>query len=364
MKRKSPVAVKILACLLLLGSFAAFLLPWMKLSADVGPDKIRMNPGEIIQNFTGMDAAAVKSAARTGLDASGAQMDPTTLDDLLDRVLDGHFTLPGLAQLCRDTGSLCRAFQRPDLGRDLDLCHLVIWAIFGLLALLGLVALVCQLTDHRGGILPYFLFGSAVTACILWLRSQLNGYLAEQSQTLLDQFGVGSLVGLLGIDVEMVKMGIGAYLCPFLALLALLFMCIRKKQPEKSYAPTPYPARRAPEAPSPRAAAPAPVYAPKAAAPAPSALPRRETAASVGELPPTAQSWPCPYCGHRMAMDKAFCELCGTERPRLPALIYCSSCGAQLPSDAGFCFRCGAAVTREKPDPAPEQSPYPGENRG
>ena len=49
-QRKSPAAVKVIACLLLLGSLACFMLPWLKLSADTGPDRLRMSPGELLQN--------------------------------------------------------------------------------------------------------------------------------------------------------------------------------------------------------------------------------------------------------------------------------------------------------------------------
>lgn len=290
MKRKSPLFVKILACLLLLGSFAAFYPSWMKLSADVvspnlGPAPVRMNPGEIIQNFTGMDAEAVKSAARVGLSESGAAMDAAMLDDLLDRTLDGHFNLPGLAFLCRDLAELCNAFQRPDVGLSFSQAQIAVWAVFGLLALLGLVALLCQLTDHRWGILPYFLLGALIIVGLQLLRRELNGFLLQQSDALFAEFGIGELLSLLGgkIEVEMVKMGIGAYLCPFLALLALLFMGIRKKQPKKKKAPpSPYPARR----------------------PAESGEDSRPLPGSRAE----SAGWTCPVCGAGLEDRQLFCD--------------------------------------------------------
>ena len=323
MKRKSPVAVKIIACLLLLGSLACFLLPWMKLAADVGANPVRMSPGEVLQNFAGMDEAAVKTAARTGLTASGVQMEPAALERLLDRTLDGRFRPHDLALLCQDTGKLCDAFQREDLGRSLDLAGMAVWGAFGLLALLGLVALICQLTDHRGGIVPYFLLGALICTGLLLLRREANAYLAEQSQALLDGYGLGSLTGLLNIDVQIVKMGIGAYLCPFLALLALLLMGIRKKQPKLRYEATPYPARRTGMPP--------------------------ERSAGVASRPAASagSGWTCPNCGQRMGQEERFCGRCGTERPRRPALIYCTVCGRPLPRDATFGCACGAPVEKE-----------------
>lgn len=323
MKSKTPAAVKVLACLLLLGSLASFLLPWMKLGADVGAEPVRMSPGELIQNFAGMDAAAVKTAARTGLAESGVQMDDGTLERLLDLCLDGRFRPYELGLLCKDSGALCDAFQRPDVGRSLDLTGTLVWAVFGLLALLGLTALICQLTDHRGGIVPYFLLGALITAGLILLRREANAYLAEQSQSLLDGYGLGGLTGLLNIDVQIVKMGIGAYLCPFLALLALLLMGIRKKQPKLRYEATPYPARRT------------------------GMPPERAAGGASRPAAPAGSGWTCPNCGQRMRQEERFCGYCGTERPRRSALIYCTVCGRPLPRDATFCSACGAPVEKE-----------------
>ncbi len=337
MKRKSPLVVKILACLLLLGSFAAFVPSWLKLSADVvspnlGPDPIRMNPGEIIQNFAGMDAEAVKTAAQTGLDAYGVQMDRLLLNDLLDRLLDGHFNLPGLAFLCRDLGEFCNAYQRPDVGQMLSTAQMAVWGIFGLLALLGLVALVCQLTDHPAGILPYFLLGVLLVVGLQYLRGTLNGYLAEQSEVLFGEFGLTGLLSLLGarIEVDMVKMGIGAYLCPFLALLAMLFMCIRKKQPKrKKRQPSPYPARR------------------------PSADPE-ETSPAQSPESPAAGGWICPACGAALRDRQLFCDQCGAPRPVPAVTDSCPFCGLKLPPQATFCPDCGARLGGRAPETSEE----------
>ena len=330
MKRKSPLFVKILACLLLLGSFAAFYPSWLKLSADVaspnlGPEPVRMSPGEIIQNFTGMDAAAVKNAAAVGMISSGVQMDTAVLNDLLDRTLDGHFNLPGLAFLCRDLGELCTAFQRPDVGQLLSKANLAVWVAFGLLILLGLVALVCQLTDHPAGILPYFLLGALMVVGLQLLRRELNGFLTEQSEALFAEFGIGELTSLLNIqiEVEMVKMGIGAYLCPFLALLAMLFSCIRKKQPKsKKRQPSPYPARR------------------------PTADPEEDRPNRPSEN--AASGWTCPNCGARLRDRQHFCDQCGERRPA-PAAVFCPECGEELPAGATFCPECGARLGGRDP---------------
>ena len=320
MKRKSPVFVKILACLLLLGSLASFLLPWMKLAADVGVDQERMSPGELIQNFAGMNAEAVKEAARTGFAVSGAQMDAATLDDLLDRTLDGRFRFHELGILCGDLGCLCRAVGEPEAGHSLDLAKIIVWAAAGLMALLGFVALICQLTDHRGGIVPYFLLGALITAGLLLLRQALNSYLVEQSESLLDELGIGSLAKLFSIDVRIVKMGIGAYLCPFLALLAFLFMGIKKKQPKLRYETTPYPARRS-----------APPQAAAGSQPGGNASPAAARPAG----------WTCPNCGRSCPGGEAFCTNCGTKKP---APLRCPACGRQGRPGESYCTSCGTRL--------------------
>ena len=171
--------------------------------------------------------------------------------------------------------------------------------------------------------MPYFLLGALICTGLLLLRREANAYLAEQSQALLDGYGLGSLTGLLNIDVQIVKMGIGAYLCPFLALLALLLMGICKKQPKLRYEATPYPARRTGMPP--------------------------ERSAGVASRPAASagSGWTCPNCGQRMGQEERFCGRCGTERPRRPALIYCTVCGRPLPRDATFCCACGAPVEKE-----------------
>lgn len=333
MKRKSPVFVKILACLLLLGSFGAFLLPWMKLSTDVGADQVRMSPGEILQTFLGQDAETLKNAAVEGL-RLGGMGDPVTVKaatDLLDLALDGRFRPLDLSVLCRDGATLCRSFQRPDVAQPLDLARWGVLGVFGLLALLGLIALICQLTDHRGGIIPYFLLGALIAGGLLYLRMELNTMIVEQADTFLEQWGLSILTNYYQIDPAIVKMGIGAYLCPFLALLAFLFMGIKKKKAPA--APSPYPARRT-QTPAERGAA-AKRAAQTAAVPQ---ISLRETDAEPG------LGWICPRCSKRLTDRQAYCDACGTKRPETVRRPNCPRCGALLPADAAFCPSCGARL--------------------
>lgn len=379
-KRKSPVGVKIIACLLLLGSLAALALPWVKLEAEVGRDQTRMSLGELIQNFAGMNAAAVLDTVKTEMDAAGVGLDLSSLSDLVHRLLDGRFRPHELGVACRDLGAIFRTARELDLAGTMDTVAYGIWGVLGLLALLGLIALLCQLTDHRGGIVPYFLLGTLVLGGLLYLRQVANDYLVRESESLLAGYGLSGLIQYVGVNVEIVKMGIGAYLCPFLALLSLLLMGIKKKEPESRYEASPYPARRsgtqqpspaqnvtaawqemnsqpgtaqrASQSVSPRpnqSAAPRPGHSsvPK---PGQSAAPAAAAAAiQAGRVPlPGDQSWTCAYCGRRMEADKNFCDLCGSTRPKRREAIYCTACGTKLRPDARFCSNCGRSVVTEE----------------
>ena len=383
-KRKSPVGVKIIACLLLLGSLAALALPWMKLAAEVGPNQTRMSPGELIQNFAGLDAAAVLDSVQSELTAAGVQMDVSALSDLLHRVLDGRFLPHEMGIACRDLSVICRAAHRLDLAGTMETLAYGVWGVFGLLALLGLIALICQLTDHRGGIVPYFLLGALVAGGLLYLRQTANDYLVRESETLLAGYGMSGLIQYLGVNVEIVKMGIGAYLCPFLALLSLLLMGIKKREPEPRYEASPYPARRTgtqqsrpaqnvaaawqemnsearkaagtasgtAQSPAPRPSQSAAPKPSQSAAPKPSQGTAPAAAAvsiQAGRVPlPGEQSWTCAYCGRRMGADKNFCDLCGSTRPKRREALYCSACGTKLRPDARFCSNCGRSVVTEE----------------
>ena len=285
-KRKSPLAVKIIACLLLLGSLAAVFLPsWLKLSADVGPDQVRMNPGEIIEvlkedveGVTGFSWPTIKQLFWPDLQEEyGISVTLETLTapfkKPVDRLLDGHFSLPGMGMLVSELAELCSedtlgtlTGQIPALTREfpevkeltgelsrasglLKTLSLGLYLAVALLAVLGVVGVICQLTDHPWGILPYFLVGLLYTVGLLLLRKTANDYLtanlpawksycyefvnAETGDMAEVAFFFNRYLGYLdAIDLGgIVKMGIGADLCPFLTLLAMLLSFIRKKQP-------------------------------------------------------------------------------------------------------------------------------------
>ncbi len=320
-KRKSPAAVKVIACLLLLGSLACLLLPWMKLSIDTS--RGRMSPGELLDSvgqFVGLDRDTLSSELIGELNALQAQtagggiaVEANTVFDLLSRALDGHFSLPDFAIICGELSQIAVAVGERDQAAPLATARMAIWILLGLLAVLWIVALCCQLSDHKGGILPYLLLAALVTVGLLLLRAMANQYLREEAYAMLDELGAGMLISYLGIDLEIVKMGYAAYLCPTLALLAMLLMCIRKKNPQPEASP--YPARKTPGT----------------------------VPTGTGEEP-VRRGWRCPNCGRVCHPDSEACDLCGTARPRRPAAVYCPECGARMPRGAIFCTECGSPI--------------------
>lgn len=313
-KRKSPGAVKFIACLLLLGSLAMLLLPWLKLAVDTREG--RMDLQELL-SLAGESRESILESAGQSLADAGIPVPGERVRPLLSALLDGRYSLPTLARLCGQGSELGAAIGQADAAQTLSTAGLVVWILLGLLALLGLIGLCCVFTDHRGGILPYLLLSILAVAGVILLRAEANRVLEQQGTALLDGWGVAFLVNYFGIDLNIVKMGIAAYLCPFLALLALLLMGIKKKRPA--------PARREPATPYP---------ARKSTGSAPVAV--RAPAAPAG--------WTCPNCGSVRAEEESFCTVCGARKSQRPAAKLCPCCGRRLPPDAAFCSDCGTKL--------------------
>lgn len=315
-KRKSPAVVKVLACLLLLASLAMLLFPWIRLAVDTNQGRMELT--EVLA-LVGQDKESIMNLACQGLADSGVSVPGQSLRDLLDTALDGQYSLPTLAKLCGQTGKLCEAFGEAETAQTVNMVGYGIWGLLGLLALLGLIGFCCVFTDHRGGIVPYLLLAILSMTAVILVRAGANRYLEEEGTAMLNQWGVGMITGFFGIDIHIVKMGISAYLCPVLALLALLLMGIRKKQPAPSRKEpvTPYPARK--DAKGPAA--------------------NEQTAA-----PAAPEGWTCPNCGSVRTAGENFCGICGTERPKQPEPRCCPVCGRPVKPGDAFCRDCGAKL--------------------
>jgi hypothetical protein len=312
-ERKMPIGIKILVCLLLLGSLAMLLplraLPWMKLVVD-DPASLdgRVSMEEFLSWFRQDRDQLPQTAARL-LNQFGVAADPA--DPALQRLgaaaVDAYFPLPELARLTGSAGDLAESLGEAEAAGLLHRAELGVWGLLGLLALLGLIALISLLRDRPMGVLPYFLLSSLALTGLILLRRAGNDWLEQNCMESLRQLRLDMLPRLLSVDLRVIHMGIAAYLCPFLALLAMLFGLIRRRVPlREEPAPTPYPARRPP------------------------------------------RPWTCPNCGSVRRDGGSYCTICGTGRtaPAAPAVSSappaCPACGAALERGAAFCPYCGA----------------------
>ena len=304
-KRKTPAGVKLIACLLLLGSLLMLVplraLPWMKLVVDDPANLDRMSLEEVLGWF-GQDRERLPETLSLLLNQSGTQADAGQVRELTDVLLDAYYTLPDLARLADKGGAVLNTAGMREYGQMLGFASLGVWILLGLLALLGLVALICLLTEHRGGMLPYFLLGALTLTGLILARRAGNDWLEQSAMQALKEQNLDFLPKLLSIDLRIIHMGIAAYLCPFLALLSFLLMLIRKRRTEPEEEPaTPYPGRRrTPEAP-----------------------------------------WTCPQCGGICRDGGSFCTVCGSPKPMTREPGLCPDCGAPLDGNAPFCPYCG-----------------------
>lgn len=312
-KRRSPAWVKVLACLLLLGSLAMLFLPWLTLGADrTNGDRLSLQ-----------DALALVGESADGVIAMLEQEYPgANVGELARTALEGRYSPLTLAKLLGQAKALSMRLGEQDLAANLGKAELALWGLAGLLALLGLVALICIFTDHKGGIFPYVLLAALSLTGTLLLRGLLNDTIEQEASANLQQFGADLLVNMLGVDLRIVHMGIAAYLCPLLGLGAFLLMFIRKKR-KASAKPVPAPERKT----------------------APTPAPAKE------------QGWVCPRCGSKCGEGTKFCVNCGTKRPETR---HCTGCGAALPQGAAFCPACGtrvAAANSGRPETGGDPSP-------
>ena len=309
-KAKTPAAIKVIACILLLGSLLMLVplrsLPWMKLVVDDPANLDRMTMEETLGWF-GQTRERLPETAAALLTQNGMPMQAEQLRSLSDALFDAYYTLPDLARLSSQTGTLLNQLGQQEIGTALERASLGVWGLIGLLALLGLLALICLLTEHRGGMVPYFLLSALVLTGLILGRRVGNDWLSQTALDALREQQLDFLPQLLSVDLRIIHMGIGAYLCPFLALLSFLLMLIRKRSGKKAEEPaTPYPARRS----------------------------------------PSASTWTCPHCGSVRRDGGSFCTLCGAPRPKPAEPRLCPDCGAPREAGAAFCPFCGAKFSR------------------
>lgn len=324
--RKSPTAVKAIACLLLLASLAMLFLPWLRLVVEA-PYLGRLTVDDILE-LSGQTREEALDLLRTELlNETNENLAPTgsyyAVDGIVEIVralLKGEYSLVDFAQVltkgAKELDKMGALFDDPTggelAGRIVKGVAFGLWGILGLMLVFGLLGLGGVFRDRRGWIFLYVLFSALLLTGVLLLRSLLNRILEAEAQNLLTSLDLGDILGTMNLDLRVVHMGIYAYLCPVLGLLAFVMMGIRRER--------------------------TPAIAPK---------PGTNREPTVPAFPGREQGWICPKCGTACRAEEKFCQECGSPLPQAsPDLgrLRCRSCGAVLPAPSAFCPNCGAAL--------------------
>ena len=371
-KTKTSMAMKIVAIVLILASAAMLFLPWMKVAVNYYGTTI--SGGDILRRAAeedGLNEEAFGRKLRQEINERadnvqryyGVRLDADTLYDtvlLLVRFAWSPFSLsrllgnvksltPQLTQLMEmESGYKSSNFS--EAASSLGLARIILLILLILTLAMAAVALVCILTDHRLGVLPYVVFTLILLVLFIVVIIVANNHKTE-ILSLLD--------GEYLEDAISLRIGFGGILCAVLAILgfAAPFLPIGKREPVLAEgAPT---AWKCPHCGAARKAS--EKFCLQCGAKRPETAPTRAPA-----------GWKCPGCGTMLRADQRFCLYCGTKRPEQPApaptpraaapaqsALRCAQCGTALKPGQKFCPRCGGKQpeTAAAPAPAPAARP-------
>ena len=371
-KTKTSMAMKIVAIVLILASAAMLFLPWMKVAVNYYGTTI--SGGDILRRAAeedGLNEEAFERKLRQEINERadnvqryyGVRLDADTLYDtvlLLVRFAWSPFSLsrllgnvksltPQLTQLMEmESGYKSSNFS--EAASSLGLARIILLILLILTLAMAAVALVCILTDHRLGVLPYVVFTLILLVLFIVVIIVANNHKTE-ILSLLD--------GEYLEDAISLRIGFGGILCAVLAILgfAAPFLPIGKREPVLAEgAPT---AWKCPHCGAARKAS--EKFCLQCGAKRPETAPTRAPA-----------GWKCPGCGTMLRADQRFCLYCGTKRPEQPApapapraaapaqsALRCAQCGTALKPGQKFCPRCGGKQpeTAAAPAPAPAARP-------
>ncbi len=322
-KRQTSMLLRILAVVLILASAAMLLLPWMSMHLSVagmsGSVSEMLDQAAAMQGTTAQEMKnelleeltdSLESLQYFGVDQINLQDVRSLVElalkgawspfNLLSMISGVKRVLPPIMNLLNSqmgaysdanmTGMLTQAESSTRTA------HTILLILLILTLAMALVAIVCALTDHRLGILPYVIFALIMLVLFLVLVSKVN--------TSIDSAMPAAIASEIPAGSIRFKTDAPAFLCAGLALLGFLAM-----------------------------------FLPFGAKAVPAGVPAG--AASGG--------WTCPNCGVVRPADQKFCLTCGAKRPEsvptrsvAPAGWKCPNCGTMLRADQRFCLYCGS----------------------
>ena len=366
-KTKTSLVMKIVAVVLILASAAMLFLPWMKVSVSM--NGMTLSGSEIVQmSGQSMDAVRMEireEANELAEDAQwdyGIQLDAEKLVDtmmLIVRFSWSPFSLSKLLgnvrsltpQLMRiveqESGYMSATFQ--EASSKLGLARIVLMILLILTLAMAAVAVVCALTDHKLGMIPYLVFALILLVLFIVLIAVANNHMGE----------IGALMdaGDEFANSVSLRIGVGGILCLVFAVLGFvaMFLPIGKREVAYAGAPTRAMGWICPGCGAKRKAG--EQFCLNCGARRPEPVPTR---------PAVPAGWKCPTCGTMLKADQRFCLYCGTKQPEQAAPAgdgmfaqkgpaagsSCAKCGAPLKANQKFCPACGAKQP-EAAAPAP-----------
>ena len=332
-KRQTGTMMKILAAVLILASAAMFFLPWMNLTLTVDGKTGTINEllkdeakdqGMTVQQMTDQvvdeameeledlqidggpqfDLQNVKTMIKTALKGAWSPL------DLLSMIGGAKKAIPQfmnaynqVAGVFSDESLISILSQADSYART---AHLILLILVILCLAMAAVAIVCALTDHRMGMLPYVIFALMMLVLFIVLVASGNKKLDDPA---------GGILGYRISDYAALKLCAWGFLCVALAILGFAAMFL------------PFGAK---------------------------------TAALGGSASAAAAGWLCPNCGVMRRADQKFCLTCGAKQPErqmpraaAPGGWKCPNCGTMLKADQRFCLYCGSKKPEAAPTPAP-----------
>ncbi len=344
-KKKTALVGRILAVLLILGSAALFLLPWVGVSLTVdgqtgGFDSFL----EEASAQSGMTVEQMKDYAiseiESGLDdlyyTFGAQPDSDNVLRFARTAMKGAWSPVDLMTMLGGVKSASGQMMEA-LGPEMDLMsgipevqslqqadqyiHVAYYIVMGLLILcaaLALLAVICALAGRKGGVIPYMIAAIVMLGIFIALVVGVNRAMADSASDLSSSLGL-DFSGSNGVAL---KLGIWGIASAGLAVLAFVVMFIRQRS--------------------------------------------GSAAKSGAGTRSSAGGWTCPNCGSVRKEDEKFCLSCGAKRPDAsapelePGGWTCPVCSSPLKANQQFCLYCGAKRPGEVPKPVkPKPVPRP-----